>query len=252
MLIDSHCHFHSLEHDEQSERALSRVEGYVFVDSGINLATSKNAAERAAAIPHIYASVGAHPFYAEELDLYGLALWERMIDDNNKIIAVGEVGLDCKTEVPLAKQKEVFTGFIKLAVKKGLPIVIHNRMENNENSLFEILDENIGSYERCLFHCFSQDRLILDKIVKKGGMVSFSLNILRNKRHLTEALMQCPVGSLLLETDSPYMRINGANSSPLDIDKVYFFAANLKGVSVEDLKNIVAENFKVFFNRETG
>ena len=53
--------------------------------------------------------------------------------------------------------------------------------------------------------------------------------------------------NLLLETDSPYMRVEGKPSTPLDIDRVYKLAAKIKELEVKQLEDIVFENANRIF-----
>jgi Tat protein secretion system quality control protein TatD with DNase activity len=113
--------------------------------------------------------------------------------------------------------------------------------------VFDILDEFFKSYEKVIFHCFSYDWQLLQRLTDKGGIASFSLNILRKNKDIIDSLAKCPLKNLLLETDSPYMKINGKPSSPFDIKLVYDFTASVKKILLKDLEGIVADNFNRVF-----
>jgi len=82
--------------------------------------------------------------------------------------------------------------------------------------------------------------------------VSFSLNILRKSNKILTSLENCPLENLLLETDSPYMRIKDKPSTPLDIVKVYERAAQIKAVAREKLEEQVFLNAQKAFHLDCG
>ncbi len=193
----------------------------------------------------IYSSLGFHPFWAEEFSGQTLSSYESLIRANKKVIAIGEVGLDQKAQAPLKYQEEIFQGFVKLALKMDLPLLIHNRMDSLR--ILEILDQFVSSYQKVIFHCFSYSRDFLELILNKKGLVSFSPNILREKKSLLEALKDYPQENLFLETDAPYMKIKTESSKPQDITKVYSFTAKLKGIPEEKLAQAIFSNAKKLF-----
>ena len=59
-----------------------------------------------------------------------------------------------------------------------------------------------------------------------------------------------PADRLLLETDSPYMNPvprRGKSTTPLDIERTYALAANLRGVSLPELADTISRNAKILF-----
>jgi TatD DNase family protein len=244
MFIDSHCHINSLSPFQIQEVTGAAGSAYAFVDSSIDLASSRKSLELSAQYPFVYSALGFHPFSVAQFDDATVARYQQLITENKKIIAVGEIGLDAQADSP-DKQERVLKEFINLAINNGLPVEIHNRTEGMR--IFDILDEFYHSYETIVFHCFSYQVEALKKIADRGGFASFSLNILRKKSDLLSSLKSCPRDNLLLETDSPYMKINRMPSSPLNIKEVYEFAANIRGVSVGDLQNSVINNSRRVF-----
>jgi TatD DNase family protein len=254
MLIDSHCHINSLTPEQRTVVFTPEVSCYCFIDSSINIKTSVESLQMSRTVSFVYSSLGFHPFCASEYNPDIIKDYEKMLEDGGKkVVAIGEIGLDYKAEVSQDKQEEVLRQFIMLAKRRNLPVVIHNRLNptvastNYKLRILEILDEFYSSYESVVFHCFSYNRDLLIRIVEKRGMVSFSLNVLRRKKRLLEALLACPLDNLLLETDSPYMRIEDAASTPLDIRRVYDFVADVKKIDSSKLEQVVGNNAKRIF-----
>ncbi len=245
MFIDSHCHINSLAEDKIHNLISSGSNGYIFIDSSINVQSALLSLELSKKYPFIYSAVGFHPFCVKEFGDTTISEYERMLVNNKRIIAIGEIGLDEKAEDSLQAQEDILRSFIMLAKRFNLPVIIHNRLK--EPRIFDVLDEHFTSYEKIIFHCFSYPQSLLEKIISKGGQVSFSLNILRKKKEILESLAYCPNENILLETDSPYMKIDNLPSSPLDISKVYSLAARTKNMDVEKLKEIVSQNASKLF-----
>lgn len=219
--------------------------GYRFIDSSIDLNSSKISLELSGRYKSVYSALGFHPFSVKSFSASIVSDYAVLIDKSEKVAAIGEIGLDHKAGVSFQEQEEVLSLFIGLARDKNLPVMIHNRWPDTR--ILAILDKFYSKYEKVVFHCFSYGPDFLAKIVEKGGFVSFSLNILRKKEEIIRSLEVCPLERIILETDSPYMRINGKPSTPLDIDKVYQAAAKIKGISREELVNAVRLNIKELF-----
>ncbi|MCP4652792.1 MAG: TatD family hydrolase [Candidatus Omnitrophica bacterium] len=256
MLVDTHCHINSLS-QEQKQAVFDAVKGdHIFIDSSINLQTSHDSLTFSQWYPFVYSSLGFHPFSGEEYSSEVFDEYDRLFETNSKIVAIGEIGLDYKAPISIEKQEEIFRNFVGLSYRYKLPIVIHNRF--NEEMVFKggslhivnLLNELITSYEKVVFHCFSYGPHYLEQILKKGAMVSFSLNTLRDNKKIIESLKECPLKNLLFETDSPYMKIKKDHSTPFDINKVYERAAEIKNVSVELLKEAVYANAQEVFSLE--
>jgi TatD DNase family protein len=175
-----------------------------------------------------------------------LKSYQEFIAKNKKVIAIGEIGLDNKAEAHLVEQENIFRIFLKLAKEVSLPVLIHSRLE--KPAIFSVIDDFFPDYGKVVFHCFSYPAQVLKTIIEKGGYVSFSLNILRNKKNITESLIECPPDKMLLETDSPYMKINERASTPFDIKEVYAYVARLKKIEQKNLEEIIFANFKKVFS----
>lgn len=247
MLIDSHCHLNCLSKIAREDVIASSNRNYCFIDSSINLDSSRISLEISAKHDFVYSALGFHPFSGKSFLPTVVRDYELLIADNKRVVAIGEIGLDYKADFPAKAQEDILSAFIELAKSKGLPVMIHNRWPDSK--ILDILDKFYSNYQAVVFHCFSYDQDFLAKIIERRGFISFSLNILRKKQELSESLRRCPIDKLLLETDSPYMRLNGKPSTPLDIEKVYTSAAEIKGIRQEELERAVSRNIKELFPR---
>ena len=245
MLIDSHCHLNCLSKIAREDVISSSKSSYCFIDSSIDLNSSKVSLEISSKYDFVYSALGFHPFSGKSFSPTVVRDYEKLIDNNKKVVAIGEIGLDYKADFSAQLQEDILAAFVELAKVKGLPVMIHNRWQDTK--ILDILDKFYSSYKTVVFHCFSYNQDFLAKIIARGGFVSFSLNILRKKTEIVQSLESCPLDKLILETDSPYMRVAGKPSTPLDIDKTYKVAAEIKGISKEELESAVSLNIKELF-----
>lgn len=257
MLVDTHCHINSLSLIKRAQfmSKLSEFNSlndipYIFFDSAISWQDCLNSLSLSSKYPYIYSILGFHPSNAHLFKDNTIIDYKNIIisedKEKSKILGIGEIGLDDLVEIDRKNQIKVFREFLKLAKELSLPAFIHNR--TNSLEIFEVIDEVFSDYERIIFHCFSQSPSYLKRIIDKGGWVSFSLNILRKKPDIISSLKKCPLSHILLETDSPYIKIQKQPSLPINIKDVYSFVAEIRGESFTSLEENIFLNVKKAFS----
>jgi len=248
MLIDSHCHINALSSVRQAEVISGGRDKFLFIDSSIDRNTSDVSLRLSSSHDCVYSALGFHPISLRTFDSGTLEFYEKSLDQSGKIAAIGEIGLDYKAEATMDQQEKVLDIFLNLAMRRGLAVMLHNRMRGVERErILKNIDRVFSDYQDVIFHCFSYDAGFMEKIAGRGGYVSFSLNILRKNKDIIEALRRCPVDNLLLESDSPYMKIGDRPSTPLDVGLVYEFAAQVRGTTPQELENKVEANARRAF-----
>ena len=135
MFIDTHAHLFypnfNGEIDQVVERANNAGVKYIIVP-GTDLATSKKAIELAETYDSVYAAVGVHPHDTKEWKDSFIDTLEEF-SKHPKVVAIGEIGLDYYYDFsPKDLQMIAFKKQIELAIKVGLPIVVHNRDSNED------------------------------------------------------------------------------------------------------------------------
>ena len=134
-----------------------------------------------------------------------LAVLEEAVE-NPMVVAVGESGLDYfRTAEPGREaQKRSFAAHIDLAVRKGLPLQIHDREAHAD--CLEVLDRAGRIDVPVVFHCFSGDAQFARELAERGFYASFAGPITYPANaHLREALIEMPRELVLVETDAPYL-----------------------------------------------
>lgn len=214
----------------------------------------------------VYYAVGSHPKYIwKERELWDDIRWQdfRMMLNNPKCCAVGEIGLDYSYESFCEEdrefQKKMFVSFIAEANKAKLPVILHirqaeesiNRIVDAHKDAIEILAENPIEYGAVL-HCFGGDVTLMEQYIEVGvsyfgigGRISYMI------RDLNEAVINMPVRSIMLETDSPYIRFEGEKmpNTSLALYDVAERIACMKHMPVKKVAEVAAENFFRLFTR---
>jgi TatD DNase family protein len=167
------------------------------------------AAETAERHEGIVAAVGLHPNEAPRLAAAGqldagLAEIEALLG-RERVRGVGETGLDYYRTGPegRAVQEESFRAHIRLAMKYDKALVIHDRDAHDD--VIAVLEDE-GPPRRVVFHCFSGDAEMARRCAGNGWVLSFAgVLTFRNAPGLREAAAAVGPGSVLVETDAPYL-----------------------------------------------
>jgi TatD DNase family protein len=172
--------------------------------------------------------------------------------DSGRCCALGECGLDYHhMEASRDEQIRFFEAQVRLAVDRGLPLIVHTRDAFEDTRM---VVEGVAGTIPVIIHCFGYGPEQAERFLAAGCHVSFAGNITYRKAEaLVEALRAVPAERLLLETDSPYMNPvprRGRPSTPLDISRTLEFAAASRAVPVGTLADQLAKNaVRIFGNR---
>jgi TatD DNase family protein len=247
-MIDVHCHLEQNEYEkdrdeviEKCKRELKAVITCCCHPDDFDLTMKmvekyKN---------FVFATVSIHPEYIKEIEHLRVDDFLKRIEENKeKIVGIGETGLDFIIEEPewREKQKELFIKFIDLAKNLNLPLVIHARKAFAE--AIEIL-EKFGT-KRVLMHFFTAKEL-LPKIVKNGWSISVNTTLLNSKK-IKKIVRDLPIEKIMTETDSPWLGPNGTRNDPTSVKFVIEKIAEIKKIDFKEVDNITTQNVIEFFN----
>ncbi len=258
MLIDSHAHLFfddfKGEVDQVIERARQVGVAY-FVNVGTDLATSRQVVALAQKYPFIFAAVGVHPHDVEKMAEGELRELEQLAADE-KVVAIGEIGLDYHYEHSPEQQEKRLRDLIQLAHRVKLPLVIHCRGSQADpqgvfDDIFKILDEERGWQCGGVFHCYTGNLATARKIQKKGFYISFSGIVTFPKAtELHEVAQGLVRDRFLIETDAPYLAPvpqRGKRNEPALIRFTAQKIAELQGVTLDDIERVTARNARDLF-----
>lgn len=189
----------------------------------------------------LWATIGLHPHDAK----VGVDSLTELLDEvsseegfrSARVVAIGECGLDYHYERSARViQREVFAAQIALATRYRLPLVIHTREAWDDT--FSILASE-GVPERTIFHCFTGGPAEAKRCMDVGGYLSFSgIVTFSNAHELRQAVAHCPLDSLLIETDAPFLTPvpnRGRRNEPSNVALVGNAIAKVKGFEPEVL-----------------
>ena len=206
-IFDTHAHYDDEAFDEDREEVLKQIQeaGVIGV---LNCACSRKSLTTTNNITlkydFIYGALGIHPSDAQDYNEEVKAEIIEKVKANNKILAIGEIGLDYYwDENPDREtQKKVFREQMELAKELNLPVVIHDRDAHKDT--LDIMKEYPSV--KGIVHCFSGSVEFAKECVKLGyyigitGVVTF-----KNAKKIIEVVDAIPLDRLLVETDCPYM-----------------------------------------------
>lgn len=232
--------------DESSRRA-------VTLATELSASTSQPAASSAgpAALgrgAEIFATIGLHPHDAKVgLDTVRELIGELAGGDGlrrSRVVAIGECGLDYHYDSsPREAQRDVFAAQVALAQQHNLALVIHTREAWDDT--FSILERE-GVPDRTVFHCFTGGEQEAKQCLRVGGFLSFSgIVTFANAEELRQVVVHCPLDSLLIETDSPFLTPvphRGRRNSPSNVSLVGDAIAQLKAFEPEVLAAVTWMN----------
>ncbi len=253
--IDTHCHLDFPEFDSDREAVIERAKNSgveYLINVGSSLEGTKKSIELAQKYYNIYATAGIHPHSAEEIIPADLDLFRKLVNED-KVVAVGEIGLDFyKNFSPAPKQKKIFSALLQIAEELKMPVIIHNRLANDE--VLEIMTNILGPRIKGVVHCFSSDELFLKKCLDLELHISFTANITYPKaENLRQLVKITPIEKMLVETDAPFLPAQnhrGKRNEPSYLNYLIEEIAHLKNLSSEDIMRITTDNAKRLFSLE--
>ncbi len=247
MIIDTHCHYDDEVYDEDRDELLSGLRGRGVgrvVNVGASMDSSRAALELAEKYDFVYAALGVHPSETGELTEQDMD-WIRGHADHEKVVAVGEIGLDYHWPEPdPALQKKWFVRQIALARETGLPIIVHSRDAAAET--MEILTETKAYECGGVIHCYSYSAEMAKEYVDMGfyigvgGVVTF-----KNSKKLRRTVKEIPLERIVLETDCPYLAPEPHRGTRNESGNLVYVAekiAELREITVEEVIRATAEN----------
>jgi len=249
--IDTHCHLDILESTPEETIIEAKQAG---VQRMVTIAVDEPSLDFVSStvqeFPAVYGSVGFHPHDASKLTKSLLQKIRQLAEEQHKLIAIGEIGLDYHyMNSPAEIQQQAFRKQLQLAVELNLPVILHSR--EAETDTLNILQEfPVPSHG--VAHSFTSSIEMARTLVDMGwylginGIVTF-----KNAEDLRKVVRWLPLDRLLLETDSPFLApipFRGKPNKPAHIPAIATFIAELREISLEELAQQTTANAQRLFN----
>ena len=251
MLVDSHCHLDFPELVSQFDSVLALMQGNGVTHAlsvSVTLEDFPKIRAIAETYPHIFASVGVHPDYA---DLPVVSVEQlTALATHPKVVAIGETGLDYfRLKGDLGWQRDRFRTHIRAARVCGKPLIIHTRSAADDT--LRLMREENASEVAGVMHCFTENWDVAEAALEMGFYISFSgIVTFKNAKTLKEVAQKVPLERLLVETDSPYLAPvphRGKTNQPGFVLHVAEEISRLRGISVNEVCTATTENFQRLF-----
>lgn len=251
--IDTHTHLYSTEFDsDRTEMVENAIKAGVkkLLLPNIDVASIEPMYRLCEEFPqNCFPMMGLHPGYVNENWEQDLLIIRKALDEN-KHIAIGEIGMDLYWDKTfIEEQKKAFRIQIEWAKELNLPIVIHARDAFDE--IFEILDELNDAALTGVFHCFTGTLEQAQKINSYGGFYLGIGGVLTYKKSdLPSVLTEIPLEQIIVETDAPYLPPTphrGKRNESKFLLHVAEKVAEVKNCSLLEVARITSENAEKLF-----
>ena len=250
-LVDVHCHLESRHFSGRLDAIIDAAK-QVGVIAFITCAIVPDEWELSQTISHsfheVYFAAGVHPWYIK--NQYFEELQKLYAITNSKYIAIGEIGLDAKTNIDIAVQKKFFEEQLAIANDLNKPVIVHCRGAFNEliASLKRIGKINAGG----VIHSYSGNADIARQLMRYGFYFSFGGALTyRNSKKKLQVLHHIYPDHVLLETDSPDIppvEKSGQINLPENIIYVVKAMSELIGKDEEEIADATTQNAKKLLN----
>ena len=266
MIIDSHAHvnFNAFKNDGDDILKKCLDNNVWVINVGSEYRTSKRAVEYAEKYDNgVYAAVGIHPIHLfsssdvlpeedvqEEFDY---AKYKKLAL-SNKVVAIGEVGLDYHhfkgveniSEIK-EKQKKVFKEFVKLANELDKPVAIH--CWDAYDDLLEILKK--CPVNKCgVIHSFIGTWKMAQEFIDLGYKIGLN-GIVTYSESYDKLIRNIDLKNIIVETDCPYLAPKpldrDSRNEPMNVKYVAEKIAHIKNIEVSEAEKTTTENAKKLF-----
>lgn len=259
-VLDSHVHLDQMQ-DAQWRWAREKGEKGVYhaLIPGVQPLQWSWALDAFADFSWLDVAMGLHPWMIEdggppmdEMEWLP-ALEEALVHPS--VVAVGEVGLDfARWRTPEARRagEALFVRHIELARAHDLPLMLH--VVRAHARTIELLKTHAHGLQG-IVHAFTGSRELFDAYRSCGFLVGLGSAVTDPRRSKLRAMVQAlPAEGWLLETDAPFMMIDGQRGSEgpaVGILRVYEAVQALRGAdeNVSSLRMRLWEQYRTVFSR---
>ena len=251
-MIDSHCHLDREPLINNFEEVIQRAKN-VGIEKILTICTTnKNFSEIENLVKKdqiIYGTFGIHPHEANTNSISKDQIIKN-VSKNNKIIGVGETGLDFYyNNSDKVSQINSFEEHILASIELNKPIIIHSR--NAEDETFELLYKYKNQNIKILMHCYTgslelaKKMLDLNSYFSASGIITF-----KKSADLNNTFNFIPSDKILIETDSPFLAPvpkRGKTNEPSYLKYTLEHMAKIKNIPPQEMELITSQNFKKLF-----
>ncbi|MCK7547690.1 TatD family hydrolase [Marinobacter koreensis] len=255
-IIETHCHLDYLK-DRPLEETLEESQR-VNIERVITIAVAPDnlakVRELSNVAPWVYGTQGIHPHEAET---YTDAVEEeiRRHAGDEKIVAVGEIGLDYFYDnADREVQRNVFRRQLQLACDADRPVVIHSR-EADEDTIAILKEFENSLTRRGVIHSFTSGPGLAKYALDQGWCLGFNgITTFNKAENVRDIVRMSPIEQILLETDAPFLTpvpYRGRENAPFYLPFVAENIAKVKDLPLEQvLSQTYLNSLRTFFSEQ--
>jgi len=252
-IIDTHSHIYQPDFDSDIDDVINRAKQAGLINillPNIDVESINRVKKLSAEYPgYCLPMMGLHPTSVTPNWKSDLAVIKQELEQN-KYIAVGEIGIDLYWDKSLAgEQEQAFEEQLRWCIDYDLPVVVHSR-----DAIGECVAciKNVGEKNlRGVFHSFGGSADDLESIlalnnfyVGINGVVTFK------NSNLSSVLKATNLSSIIVETDAPYlspMPYRGKRNESSYVVKVIERLSETYGISLQEVTDITTLNAQKLF-----
>lgn len=252
-ITETHCHLDYMEADKLDSVITEARD--LGIHRLVTIATEPDNLDRvidiASRYPHIYCTQGVHPHDAKSVNPDTLEKIRLQSNPSNKVVAVGEIGLDYHYEYSDRKQQQlVFESQLQIAVDLNLPVVIHSRdADEDTRAILKNFSRDMPS--KGVIHSFTSGIALAEYCLSEDFMLGFNGILTFNKAdNVREVLSITPNDSFVVETDAPYLTpvpYRGTENEPKYLPFIIERIAEEKHLGIEELLEQLENNANKLF-----
>lgn len=236
MFIDTHFHLSKEDYNDIDSivKNAKNNELLYLIISGCDRESIIEGIDYTTKYNNVYMTIGFHPEVCDKVDDNDLKWLEEIINKYNKIIGIGEIGLDYHySKDNKVKQLELFEKQLVLAQKLNIPVVIHSR------DAFKDTYDMLKKYQnRGIIHCFTSNIENARAFISLGYYLGIGGVLTFKNSHLKEVISKVDINNIVLETDSPYLSpepYRGKINEPKNIPIIAKRIADIKNMNIEEV-----------------
>ena len=254
LLIDTHAHLYLKDFDGDRESMIRNA-----VNRGVEKMLMPNI-DRSSISPmndlasrfpdNCYPMMGLHPVSVRENFMDELAVVKSELE-KGIYYGIGETGIDLYWATKYLRQQCIaFEEQIRLALQYGLPVIIHARKSFEE--IFEVLEGFRATSLTGIFHAFSGDMALAERVVEMGFLLGIGGIVTFTKAGLDAVVQNIDLKHIVLETDSPYLTpapLRGKRNESAYLYLIAESVAKLKKIHTDEVARITTGNALSVFNK---
>ncbi len=243
MLVDTHTHLCDPVFDQDREAVLERARA-AGVGAVVSVSETLEEVERnfelAAELDgRLLVAAGLFPTVLDEDQ--GRQIEQRIRSERDRLVAIGEVGLDywkVQDSEGRELQRTIFSRFVDLSVELDLPLNVHSRSAGRQT--IGLLLERGAT--RVQLHAFDGRAAKALPAIEAGYFFSVPPSIVRSPQK-QKLIRRLPLESLLVETDSPVLGPDPSErNEPANVTISIAEIARVKEISTDAVEEAVVEN----------